>query len=133
MKNINSTDKLRNHIVALEIKQATDWIHLKRNLYETTENINPFNLIKNKAKEALNLGNLNQNLLTTSIEIGTNYIQRHLIHKSGNNTIVKFAIAILSVGISTIAANHSKEINRAGNIAVNFIGIILIGIAPKRK
>lgn len=121
MQEINSELELRNAIIQLEAKQVIEGKKLKEQFHLTYDSLKPVNLIKNIINETVNSPEIKNNLLNTSVGIGTGYLTKILFESVSVNPVKKILGSVLMFGISNLVTNNPETIKLIGNKLLSFI------------
>ncbi len=115
MATINSSAELRNSILQLEAVQANEVKLLKTDFQDAYKSIQPFNIIKNTFKKAAKSDDLKQNIVNTSIGLGTGMILKLLFNGVTKGPVNKIIGNAVMFGITTIVSKNPELIKTAGN------------------
>jgi hypothetical protein len=122
MEKITSQEELRESIILLEIKQASQKKLLKEQFMITYESVKPVNLIKNKFNDIVSSPNLKENLLNAALSLAAGYLSKKVIIGSTQNPLKQLFGTLLQVGVTGIVSKNSDGIK---STAMDIIGKIL--------
>jgi hypothetical protein len=106
----SASDKLKESIRLLEIKQAEEGKILKEQFKLTYESLKPANLIKSTLKELAGTSDLKNNLFEMVISVLTGYLSKTLFVRSKSNIFVKMLGILLQFGVTNVVANNADSI-----------------------
>lgn len=114
MHKITSTTDLKEAIVHLEYKQKEQWIDLKENIHMAVESLKPVNLIKSTYKELLHTPNLTENLIGSTIGLGTGFITRKLIIRRSGNILQRLVGGLAQKLVTNIVSRNIGPVKLIG-------------------
>jgi hypothetical protein len=114
----SASDKLKESIRLLEIKQAEEGKILKEQFRLTYESLKPANLIKSTLKELAGTSELKTNLFETIVSILTGYLTKKILVSSKSNIFMKMLGVLLQYGVTNVVANNAESIR---NLIANLI------------
>lgn len=115
MSKITTEAELRSAILQLEIKQAEEGKMLKEQFLVAYESIKPLNLLKSTILEAGRSRVIEDNLLSSSINLGTGYLSKVLISGIANSPVKKYIGIALIFGLKTLIAKNPEFVKSAGH------------------
>ena len=110
MEKITSVAELREAILRLEIKQATEKQLLKEEFKYTFESLHPINLIKKMLNDLTATPNLKGKLFNAVLSIGTGYLSKKVMVGATHNPLKRLLGAILQVGVTKAVSQNSENI-----------------------
>ncbi len=114
MYKISSTSDLKNAIQLLEVEQAHEEQLLKEQFLLAVESIKPINLIKSTFHNVASTPNLMNNLLGTTMGMGTGYLSKKIVVGGSGNIFRNIFGSLLQFGITRIVAQHPETIKSIG-------------------
>lgn len=120
MQKITTIVELKDAIQQLENRQTLELSLLKEQIHITSENLKPFNVLKNTFKDVASSNSFKDNLLGTTIGITTGLLSKVLVSGFLNNPIKKILGTFLQVGVSTIVSKHPEKIKSLVHNITNF-------------
>jgi len=119
MKTNNETETLNELILQTEKQSTYELALLKQQFRETYDSLKPVNIIKSVFHDLANSPDINNDLFSNAIGLGSGMLSKKLLMGSSDNpirkvlgTVAEFAIANLvskyTGGISVIAGNALK-------------------------
>lgn len=114
MYTISTTSDLKNAIQLLEVDQAHEEQLFKEQFLLIVESIKPINLLKSTFHDVASTPHLMNNLLGTTMGMGTGYLSKKIIVGGSSNIIRKVFGSILQFGITRIVAHHPETIKSIG-------------------
>src|ERR1017187_8509038 len=116
MKNISATDKLRQSILLLEVKQAEELMVLKEQIYIAYESIKPVNIFKDAFHEVVSSPEIKTDIISQAIGLATGYLSKKVMVGASHNPIKKLLGNILQVAIARVVSKNSETIKSTGEI-----------------
>ena len=107
----SATEKLRERIALLEIKQKEDWEVLKEELSETYESLKPVNLLKNTIKDFASSEELKISLFETIIAIINNFLAKQLQKSNPSNLWMKLLSVAIQLGVTNMLSRNRDTIS----------------------
>jgi len=114
MKNITTSEELKDAIQQLEFEHTIKGQLLKEQLLLTHESLKPVNLIKSALSEVASSPYLVDNILGASVALATGYISKKIVVSGSGNVIRKFLGTILQFGVTNVVAQHTDTIKSVG-------------------
>ena len=114
MQKITTTIDLRDAIVILEGKQASDEKALKAQIHSTYEHMKPINLIKSTFKEIAASQEIKEDLFNTTVGITAGYVSKVLFESVSHSPIRKLLGTVLMFGITNVVAKHPEAVKSVG-------------------
>lgn len=114
----SASDKLKESIRLLEIRQDEEGKILKEQFKLTYESLKPANLIKSTLKELAGTSESKTNLFETIVSILTGYLSKKILVGSNSNIFMKMFGVLLQYGITYVVANNADSIR---NLITNLI------------
>ena len=105
---------LREAILVLEKRQATEGKMLKEQFMQAYESMKPINLIKNTFKEVTESNDLKDNIINTSVGLATGFVSKKLFVGSSHNPLKKLFGSILMYGITNVVSKNTETIKAIG-------------------
>ena len=121
MKKVATINELREFILMLEFKQATELILLKDQFHSTCESLKPSNIIRNSIKEAISAPDFTTNIINGAIGITTGFIAKKVFVGKTFNPLTKLFGILLEIGVAKIAGNNAEGIKSVGGMILNKI------------
>jgi hypothetical protein len=106
----NATDKLKESIRLLEIRQAKEGEILKEQLRITYESFKLVNLIKRSLNDITGSTELKNNLFGTVISIVSGFLTKKVVAGPKSNPFRKILGAMMQFGITTVIAKNADAI-----------------------
>jgi hypothetical protein len=114
-KIITQTD-LRVAILQLESKQELEGILLKEQFLVAYESVKPINLIKSTFLEAAGSGDLQDNLINSSIGMSAGFISKMLFQGISGSPVKKIIGTALMFGIKNLVAHNPETVKSWGKV-----------------
>ncbi len=122
---ITDTD-LRAAIIQLENKQAEEAKLMKDQFLIAVESIKPINLIKSTFMEAAESGDLQDNIINSTVGLSAGYVTKVLFQKvSGGSPIKKVLGTVLMFGIKKLIARNPETVRTWGKVFFNVVRNVL--------
>ncbi len=125
-KIITETD-LRVAILQLESKQTEERILMKEQFLLTVETLKPINLIKSTLMEAAGSGDLQDNMLNSTIGMSAGYISKILFQGASGGPVKKILGTALMFGIKNLVAHNPELVKSIGSGFFNLLRKTLRG------
>jgi hypothetical protein len=117
-----ATEKLREKIRLLEIRQAEEAKILKEQFKITYESLKPANLLKSTLKELAGPSELKNNLLETIVSILSGYLSNKVLVGKKGSIFKKLLGLLLQYGVTNLVANNAENIR---NLFLDLLGKVL--------
>ena len=114
MKNITTSEELKDAIQQLEFEHTIKGQLLKEQLLLTHESLKPVNLIKNALSEVASSPYLVDNIIGASVALATGYISKKIMIAGSGNVIRRFFGSILQFGVTNVVSQHTDTIKSVG-------------------
>lgn len=114
MQNINSIAELKSAIQVLELDQTVKGQLLKEQFLLTYESLRPINIIRSALKDLSSSPNLIDNILGTTIGLGTGYLTRKIVVGSSHNIFRSILGSIMQLSITNLVARNPDAIKSIG-------------------
>ena len=114
MQKADLSTGLREAILVLEKRQATEGKMLKEQFMLAYESMKPINLIKNTFKEVTESNDLKDNIINTSVGLATGFVSKKLFVGSSHNPLKKLFGSILMYGITNVVSKNTETIKAIG-------------------
>lgn len=101
---------LKESIRQLEIKQAEEGEQLKAQLRATYESMKLVNLVKSSLKELTDSVEIKNNLFETIVSIVTGYLTKKLMISSSSNPFKKILGVLIQLGVTNLVAKNAEAI-----------------------
>jgi hypothetical protein len=105
-----ATEKLREEIKLLEIRQAEEVKILKEQFKITYESLKPANLLKSTLKDLAGPSDLKNNLLETMVSILTGYLSNKVLVGKKSSVFKKLLGLLLQYGVTNLVANNAEKV-----------------------
>lgn len=120
IQKIDSATRLREAIVQLEIRQASEEKILKEEFHLACESVKPVNLIKNTLKQAVASVDLKENIVNTSLGLTAGYLSKKIFEGVSKSPLKKVLGSVLMFVITNLVVNNPGRIKSSGT---NFLKI----------
>ena len=110
MEKITSVTELREAILWLEIKQATEKQLLKEEFKTTFESLHPVNLIKKTLNDLTADPNFKGKLFNAALSIGAGYFSKKIMIGTTHNPLKRFLGAVLQVRVTKAVSENGENI-----------------------
>lgn len=107
---ITTASQLHEAILLMEIKQKDEQILLKEQFKQTYDSLKPVSIIKDSLNELLNLSNLKEEIIDTSISVAVGYLSKKLVFGSTDSNFKQFLGSLLQVGVTSIVSQNTDSI-----------------------
>lgn len=115
MENITTESELRAAILQLEIRQAEQGRLLRDQFHLAYESVKPVNLAISALKDLASSSDLRENLLNTSVGLGTGYVSKLLFQSASGSPLRKLIGSVLMFGITNLVTKNPDVIKSIGN------------------
>ena len=105
---------LREAILVLEKRQATEGKILKDHFLQAYESIKPINLIKNTFKEITESNDLKDNIINTSVGLATGFVSKKLFVGHSHSPFKRLLGSVLMYGITNVVSKNTETIKAIG-------------------
>ena len=105
-----ATERLKESIRLLELKQQEEGKILKEQLKITYESLKPVNLIKSSLKEITTSVEIKNDLLGAIMSILSGYFAKRMVAGSNSNVFIKVLGALLQFGVTGLIAKNADAI-----------------------
>lgn len=105
-----ASEKLKESIRLLEIQQAEEGQILKEQFKATYESLKLVNLVKSSLKELTDSVEIKNNLFESIVSILTGYLTKKLMISSTSNTFKKILGALIQLGVTNLVAKNAETI-----------------------
>lgn len=105
-----ATESLKESIRLLEIQQAEEGKILKEQFKATYESLKLVNLVKSSLKELTDSVEIKNNLFETIVSIATGYLTKKLMISSTSNPFKKILGALIQLGVTNLVAKNAETI-----------------------
>ncbi len=105
-----ATERLKESIRLLEMKQEAEGKILKEQLKITYESLKPVNLIKSSLKEITSSVEVKNDLLGAIMSILSGYLTKRMVAGSNSNVFIKVLGALLQFGVTGLIAKNADTI-----------------------
>ena len=119
MYKIDTTEKIREQIFELELKQASDAALVKEQFKITYESLKPINLIKNTLNELVSAPDFKGNLVNTTLSLASGYLSKKAVVGNTHNPIKQLLGMFLQMGVTSIVSKNADGIKAAGLTVLN--------------
>lgn len=119
MQTILTETDLRVAILQLESKQAEEGKLMKDQFLVAVESIKPINLIKSTLMEAAESGDLQDNIINSTVGLSVGYLSKVLFQGSSGSPIRKLFGTALMFGIKKIVAHNPETVKSWGKVIFN--------------
>ena len=106
----DAIESLKETIRLLEIRQAAEGEILKAQFKITYESLKLVNLIKTSLKEVTESVDIKNNLFETVVSILTGYLTKKMMINSKSNPVMKILGALLQFGVTKFVAKNAEII-----------------------
>lgn len=130
MQNIITETDLRAAIIQLENRQAVEGILMKEQFLVAVESIKPINLIKSTFIEAAESGDLQDNIINSSIGLSAGYISKVLFQGATGGPVKKILGTALMFGIKNLVARNPDTVKTWGRV---FFKVVKNLLSEKNK
>jgi len=113
MAPITTAAALQEHILFLEMKQATALQLLQGEVNTSLENLRPVNLIKKTITKLTGETDVKKGFIDAFIGLAAGYLSEKIMVGKSHNPIKKLLGAFLQVGITGIVSKNAGEIRTA--------------------
>lgn len=114
MQKVNSLNELKDTIAQLEYKQKVQWSDLKDNLGIAFESLKPINLLRSTYNEFISTPHMAENLINSTIGLGTGYLTKKLIVKKSGNMMRNLIGGLAQMVITNFVSRNAGPIKRMG-------------------
>ncbi|PKP34112.1 MAG: hypothetical protein CVU00_08265 [Bacteroidetes bacterium HGW-Bacteroidetes-17] len=114
MQNITSVAELKNAIQVLELDQTVKGQLLKEQLLLTYDNYRPINIIRRALKDLGSSPNLIDNILSTTIGLGTGFLTKKIVVGSSHNIFRSLLGSIMQLSITNLVARNPDALKSIG-------------------
>lgn len=114
MKKRNETDSLNEMILLQEKKYEMDLAALKDQFHVAYESVKPINFIKTLFHEVTTSPEIQSDLGTDLIGLGTGFISKKLLVDSSDSTIKKVLGTVLQFAIANVVSKNTDTIKNIG-------------------
>jgi hypothetical protein len=118
----NPTERLKEQIIALEIKQIEKGKILKEQFQITYESLKPINLIKNSAKDFFYSEGLSETIIETSVIVVSGLISKKIMNSTKVGTTMKLLTSLLQLGTTRLISKYSEDVQ---NLVMGFVDRIM--------
>jgi hypothetical protein len=105
-----AAEKLKESIRLLEIRQAEEGKELKEQFKATYESLKLVNLVKSSLKELTDSVEIKNNLFESIVSIVTGYLTKKLMISSTSNPFKKILGALIQLGVTNLVAKNAETI-----------------------
>lgn len=130
METIITENDLRAAIVQLESRQADEARLMKEQFLVAVESIKPINLIKSTFIEAAESGDVQDNIINTSVGFSAGYITKVLFQGATGGPVKKILGTALMFGIKSLVARNPDTIKTWGRV---FFSVVKNLLGEKNK
>lgn len=110
MANQTAVESLKESIRLLEIQQAEEGKILKEQFKITYESLKLVNLVKSSLKELTDSVEIKNNLFESIVSIVTGYLTKKLMISSNSNPFKKILGALIQLGVTNLVAKNAETI-----------------------
>lgn len=110
MKNITSTDNLRDAIQLLEVERTTSGELFKEQFFQTYESFKPVNLLRGVVKDILTTPQLTDDVLGATVGLAAGYLTKKIIVGKSTDEIRILVGSVLGNGVTNLVAQHPETI-----------------------
>jgi hypothetical protein len=111
---ITTTAELKNAILQLESRQATQAQLLKEQFGIVYRSLKPFNIIKNVIGDAVGSHGLQNGIVGIAGDLAGSFISKKITGSGSEGIMKKILKTILNVGISTVVSRNAGSIISLG-------------------
>ncbi|WP_264563933.1 hypothetical protein [Flavobacterium sp. N3904] len=115
MKNTNETDSLNELIILQEQKYDTELELLREQFQVAYESLKPINLIKNVFHDVTASPEIQNDLASNVIGLGTGFLSKKLLVDGSHSPIKRIIGTVAQFAIANLVAKHSDTIKTIGN------------------
>ena len=130
MKNTNETDSLNELIILQEQKYDIELELLKEQFHVAYESLKPINLIKNIFHEVTASPEIQNDMTSNVIGLGTGFLSKKLILNSSHNPVKKLIGTVAQFAIANLVAKHTDTIKTVGS---NLLKLFFNKVSAKKK
>jgi hypothetical protein len=105
-----AVESLKESIRLLEIQQAEEGKILKEQFKATYESLKLVNLVKSSLKELTDSVEIKNNLFESIVSIITGYLTKKLMISSNSNPFKKILGALIQLGVTNLVAKNAETI-----------------------
>jgi len=105
-----AVESLKESIRLLEIQQAEEGLILKEQFKVTYESLKLVNLVKSSLKELTDSVEIKNNLFESIVSIVTGYLTKKLMISSTSNPFKKILGALIQLGVTNLVAKNAETI-----------------------
>jgi len=105
-----AAESLKESIRLLEIQQAEEGKILKEQFKATYESLKLVNLVKSSLKELTDSVEIKNNLFESIVSIFTGYLTKKLMISSTSNPFKKILGALIQLGVTNLVAKNAETI-----------------------
>lgn len=106
----NEAILLKEKILLLKEKQASELKLLKEELHSTHELLKPLNFIKNTLVEVATLPEMKNKLLTGALGLVTGYLSKKVLFGASTNPIKKMLGTVLQFAIANVVVKKAEDV-----------------------
>jgi len=130
MEKIITENDLRFAILQLESRQADEARLMKEQFLVAVESIKPINLIKSTFIEASESGDLQDNLINSTVGLSAGYVSKVLFQSVSGSPIKKVLGTAIMFGIKNLVARNPDTIKTWGRV---FFKVVKNLLSEKNK
>lgn len=106
----NEAVLLKEKILLLKEKQASELKLLKEELHSTHELLKPLNFIKNTLVEVATLPEMKNKLLTGALGLVTGYLSKKVLFGASTNPVKKMLGTVLQFAIANVVVKKAEDV-----------------------
>ena len=114
-----ASERLKESIRLLEIKQEEEGKILKEQLRITYESLKPVNLIKSSLKEITSSVEVKNDLFGAIMSILSGYLTKRMVVGSESNVFMKLIGALLQFGVTGLIAKNADTIREFFSVIID--------------